>query len=104
MYHDELLLNQLLQSTSFKLRDYSNGDNPPILHRKDTFVTKNYPYFETFRQLTLQEEAEGLLSNSDIGFKQAWETLLRSKGLCITNHELQRFPTRTNHLDLETSN
>lgn len=78
-----------LPKTSFKLRDYSNGDNPPILHRKETFVTKNYPYFETFQQLTLQEESEGLLSNSVIGFKQAWVALLHSKGLCITNHELQ---------------
>lgn len=82
-----------LPKTSFNIRDYSKGDNPPILHRKDTFVTKTYPYFEIFRQLTLQEEAEGLLSNSEIGFKQAWETLLRSKGFFITNHELQKLRT-----------
>lgn len=80
-----------LPKTSFNIRDYSKGDNPPILHRKETFITKTYPYFETFRQLTLQEEVEGLLSNSDIGYKQPWENLLRSKGFCIINHQLQVF-------------
>lgn len=92
-----------LPKTSFNIRDYSQGDNPPILHRKDTFVTKTYPYFEKFRKLTVQEEGEGLLSNSEIGFKQTWENLLRSRNLCIINHELHPLETMTNHLDLETS-
>ncbi len=92
-----------LPKTSFNIRDYSKGDNPPILHRKDTFVTKTYPNFETFRQLTLQEEGEGLLSSSEIGFKQTWENLLGSRNLCIINHHLYPLGTGTTHLELETS-
>jgi DNA phosphorothioation-associated putative methyltransferase len=86
-----------LPKTSFNIRDYSKWDNPPILHRKDTFVTKTYPYFETFRQLTVQEEAEGLLSNSDIGFKQAWDTFLQSRGFYLKDHELQPLRTKSDH-------
>jgi DNA phosphorothioation-associated putative methyltransferase len=40
-------------------RDYDSSDNPPILHRKETFVGPNYPLFEKFTKLTQQEEEWG---------------------------------------------
>jgi len=26
--------------------NYQNADNPPILHRKETFVTRDYPLYQ----------------------------------------------------------
>ena len=48
-----------LELANFQQRNY--GDNPPILHRKETFVHPSYPLYETFRQLTRAEEKIGLL-------------------------------------------
>jgi DNA phosphorothioation-associated putative methyltransferase len=45
-------------------RDYSTTNNPPVLHRKETFVTPNYPHYDTFAWLTKQEEVLGLLDAS----------------------------------------
>lgn len=70
-------------------RDYSTTDNPPVLHRKETFVTPDYPHYDRFRWLTQQEEILGLLDQSrSIGFQQAWEARLRDRGIEIHNHAL----------------
>jgi hypothetical protein len=70
-------------------RDYSTTDNPPVLHRKETFVTPDYPHYDRFRWLTQQEETLGLLDQSrGIGFQQAWEQRLRDRGLEIHDHAL----------------
>lgn len=54
-------------------RDYSTTDNPPVLHRKETFVTAGYPHYDTFAWLTKQEEVLELLEDSrGIGFRNAW--------------------------------
>ncbi len=70
------------------IRDYQGSANPPILHRKDAFVSRTYPYFEKFRRLTEQEEAAGLLSAPGIGFRLAWEQLLDSRGLRVIDHQV----------------
>jgi DNA phosphorothioation-associated putative methyltransferase len=70
-------------------RNYSATDNPPVLHRKETFVTPDYPHYDRFRWLTQQEEALGLLDQSrGIGFQQAWATRLSDRGLEIHDHAL----------------
>jgi hypothetical protein len=70
-------------------RDYSTTDNPPVLHRKETFVTADYPHYDRFGWLTQQEETLGLLDQSrGIGFQQAWEKRLRDRGLEIHDHAL----------------
>ncbi|MEL6384839.1 MAG: DNA phosphorothioation-associated putative methyltransferase, partial [Cyanobacteria bacterium J06626_18] len=70
-------------------RDYSTTDNPPVLHRKETFVTRDYPHYETFAWLTKQEEVLGLLEASrGIGFRTAWEQRLRDRTLVIHDHYL----------------
>ncbi|MDB9527863.1 DNA phosphorothioation-associated putative methyltransferase [Oscillatoria sp. CS-180] len=70
-------------------RDYSTTDNPPVLHRKETFVTPDYPYYDTFTWLTMQEEVLGLLEDSrGIGFCNAWEQRLRDRTLVIHDHYL----------------
>lgn len=68
---------------------YESSNNPPILHRKETFVAPDYPGYEKFRQLTLQEEAAGLYEHpTRIGFKMEWEKLLASKCLTFDDHSL----------------
>lgn len=89
--HPRLLrsLRVYLPKARFAVRDYSATANPPILHRKDSFVTKDYPHFDKFRRLTEQEEAAGLLGLPDIGLKEAWENFLRVRGLVVVDHSLQ---------------
>jgi DNA phosphorothioation-associated putative methyltransferase len=72
-----------------KERDYSKTDNPPILHRKETFVNADYPDYDHFVWLTKQEEVLGLLDNAQgIGLRNAWEQRLRSRNLVIHGHAL----------------
>ncbi len=71
--------------------DYSRRANPPILHRKESFLPVDDPRFEIFRKLTIAEENAGLLENkSRIGTRLHWESLLRQKGLTFEGHELLR--------------
>jgi DNA phosphorothioation-associated putative methyltransferase len=70
-------------------RDYSTTDNPPVLHRKETFVTADYPRYAAFAWLTKQEEVLGLLEDSrGIGFRNAWEQRLQERKLVIHDHYL----------------
>ena len=65
----------------FRKADYSKSDNPPILHRKETFVKTDHPDIPTFQDITAEGEAIGLYEKtSRIGFKQNWERLIKSKG------------------------
>lgn len=73
-----------------KIRNYSTT-NPPILHRKETFLTSHDKNYTTFSALTIQEEKAGLLDSSInhiIGHKKQWEELLNKRGFKIINHEL----------------
>ncbi len=71
--------------------DYAGNLNPPILHRKETFMVPDHPKWAAFAELTKAEEAAGLYAHTaTIGFKLNWERLLREKGLVIHGHELQR--------------
>ncbi|MHC5721926.1 MAG: DNA phosphorothioation-associated putative methyltransferase, partial [Nostoc sp.] len=70
-------------------RDYETRANPPILHRKETFVTSNYPGYEEFAQLTQQEQELGLLNQkSDIGTREGWEKCLAAHGVEIRRHQV----------------
>jgi len=78
-----------LETLRASSRDYSTTDNPPVLHRKETFVTPEYPHYDTFAWLTKQEEVLGLLEASrGIGLRNAWEQRLRDRTLEIHNHAL----------------
>ena len=69
--------------------DYSMRKNPPILHRKETFVTPDYPLYEQFAELTRQEEIAGLLDRRhQIGTRQEWENRLAELGIEIREHSL----------------
>jgi len=80
-----------LQRLHVKVRDFHSHANPPILHRKETFVASGYPGRDTFMRLTAQEERHGLLSNPvAIGTRDLWMALVASKGLRFRGHRLLR--------------
>jgi len=61
--------------------DYADNLNPPILHRKETFLAPEHTRRAGFAALTRAEEAAGLYERTaTIGFKLNWERLLREKG------------------------
>ncbi len=73
-------------------RDYSDSDNPPILHRKETFVTGDYPQHDKFARLTAQEERFGLLSGGtrEIGNLHGWQERLTACGVTLRGHRVVR--------------
>ncbi|BAW97982.1 hypothetical protein NIES970_29450 (plasmid) [[Synechococcus] sp. NIES-970] len=76
-----------LELSSHQLRHY--GENPPILHRKETFVCPDYPLYEKFAVLTQAEEKLGLLADSrNIGHRQQWEKRLQDFRVRIDDHQL----------------
>ena len=78
-----------LQDLAYKKIQYENSSNPPILHRKETLLDPKDPKIPAFRKLTEQAENEGLFENKrKIGFKKAWEKILKEKGLSIDGHSI----------------
>lgn len=70
-------------------RDYRNSDNLFVLHRKETFVAPDYPYYAEFAELTQQQDALGLLANSrEIGTRLGWQQRLRSQHIELHGHRL----------------
>ncbi|HEY9864112.1 MAG TPA: DNA phosphorothioation-associated putative methyltransferase [Candidatus Obscuribacterales bacterium] len=97
------------------IMDYSNSDNPPILHRKETFVTTNYPDYQKFSKLTKSEERLGLLEtpklssrqefiNSEtrlyrtIGTRKGWQQHLHKHGVEIHDHRVMKLSELTHNL------
>lgn len=69
--------------------NYSGRANPPILHRKETFLPPDHPLHAKFAKLTRQEEAAGLLNDTArIGFRLNWERALAERGLSFKGHRL----------------
>jgi len=69
--------------------DYRERANPPILHRKETFLPPEHPLHDKFAKLTRQEEHAGLLEDtSRIGFRLNWERALAVRGLGFKGHRL----------------
>ncbi|MDX2105608.1 MAG: DNA phosphorothioation-associated putative methyltransferase [Candidatus Melainabacteria bacterium] len=80
-----------LRDLNTKYSNYSDSDNPPILHRKETFVAPTYPLYEKFSELTRQEEALGLLQNpTGIGNRKNWTSRLNSANVFIEDHEVKQ--------------
>ena len=80
-----------LASGKARHTDYADNLNPPILHRKETFLAPEHPRRAVFAALTKAEEAAELYEHTaTIGFKLNWERLLGEKGLIIQGQELRR--------------
>jgi DNA phosphorothioation-associated putative methyltransferase len=80
-----------LQSFHLKYRDFKDSTDPPILHRKEEFVSEDYPNRGMFCALTSAEEAAGLFAHPEqIGSKERWEALLGKQRLRVHDHTLVR--------------
>lgn len=80
-----------LQGLHVDYRDYRSSANPPILHRKETFVTADYQHRQKFARLTKQEEKAGLFAEpTTIGTKEAWQKKLHLQGVKLQGHRLVR--------------
>ena len=85
--HQSIIVDLATEQVS--VRQYHNSHNPPILHRKETFVSPDYPHYQTFAQLTEDEVALGLLDNSrHIGTLQEWTRLLLQQGISFVGHHV----------------
>ncbi|MFB2898745.1 DNA phosphorothioation-associated putative methyltransferase [Aerosakkonemataceae cyanobacterium BLCC-F50] len=94
-----------LNDRSINYRNYSTADNPPILHRKETFVTEEYPNYAEFAELTHQEEILGLLDKTNfIGTLKAWQQCLDEKGIEIRNHRIFIITENGEELDFKENN
>jgi DNA phosphorothioation-associated putative methyltransferase len=73
-------------------RDYSLSANPPILHRKESFVAEDFPGYSKFSRLTKQEERFGLLGVDTqlIGNRDGWQARLDELGLALNGHRVVR--------------
>jgi len=74
-----------------KVSSYENSDNPPILHRKETFLPTGHPKIKEFSEITREAEEAGLFENlNTIGFKQNWLRQIKKKGLQLINGHLEK--------------
>ena len=79
------------QTFRLKSRSYRRDRNPPILHRKETFVHPGHPLHARFARLTRIEEGKGLYADpSRIGTREGWNAVLDAKGLRFQGHRLLR--------------
>ncbi len=74
-----------------RFSSYENSANPPILHRKETFLPPGHLRLEEFAKLTREAEEAGLFENLNrIGFKQNWLRQIKAKGYQLVNGHLQK--------------
>jgi DNA phosphorothioation-associated putative methyltransferase len=79
--------------------DYRQRNSPPILHRKELFVSPDHPRRQTFTRLSQQEERHGLLTeSSSIGTRASWNALLEERGWSCRGHRLVRTANARNAL------
>ena len=80
-----------LQTFRLRERDYRSSRNPPILHRKETFITPDHPLHAKFSRLTRLEEAKGLFEDTTrIGTRRGWMQQLKDKGVMLRGHRVVR--------------
>lgn len=82
-----------LRTRQLECLDYVDTRNPPVLHRKETFLHPEHPLYGKFAKLTQQEEQNGLLADAaSIGTRAGWEDRLFQTGFALQEHELVRRP------------
>lgn len=89
--HPALRASLLVELQTFRmdLRHYEQVANPPVLHRKEEFVTPVHPLREKFSRLTAQEERHGLYASPErIGTRNGWEQVLQEQGVSLRGHRV----------------
>jgi DNA phosphorothioation-associated putative methyltransferase len=80
-----------LRTRELECQEYGQSENPPILHRKETFLPLDHPLHAKFARLTAQEEQRGLLDDTaTIGTRKGWEQRLEQMGVVIRGHRVFR--------------
>jgi DNA phosphorothioation-associated putative methyltransferase len=80
-----------LRTRQIDCHDYAGVANPPVLHRKETFLLSEHPLHAKFARLTAQEEKAGLLDDaSSIGTREGWARRLSERGVVLKGHRLVR--------------
>jgi DNA phosphorothioation-associated putative methyltransferase len=78
-----------LRTRQIECYDYAQSTNPPILHRKESFLTPEHPLHGKFARLTAREEKNGLLDEpSGIGTREGWCRRLAERGFTLKGHRL----------------
>jgi DNA phosphorothioation-associated putative methyltransferase len=79
------------QTFRVRSRSYSRYRNPPILHRKETFLHPEHPSHAKFARLSRSEVGHGLYADpSHIGTREGWARVLARGGLRLQGHRLLR--------------
>jgi DNA phosphorothioation-associated putative methyltransferase len=80
-----------LRTRELHCYDYAGSVNPPILHRKETFLSADHPLHAKFARLTRQEEQHGLYAEAaTIGTRAGWQARLAAAGVTLRGHRLVR--------------
>ncbi len=96
-HHPRLEFSLTANLQTFKIRryHYEKSENPPILHRKELFISETNEQHGKFARLTRSEERAGLYDHtSNIGRVNEWEDLLREKGVYLKGHRLLRIKSQ----------
>ena len=87
-----------LKSFRVRIDDYSQRANPPILHRKELFISEDHPRHALFAKLTRREERLGLYDDpSRIGTRQGWEAVLEAHGVIHRGHRVVKRKDSDDH-------
>jgi DNA phosphorothioation-associated putative methyltransferase len=71
--------------------DYTTSANPPILHRKEAFLTADHPLYAKFARLMAQEQEYGLLDvTSGIGTQEGWSRRSAEREFSLKGHRIVR--------------
>lgn len=82
-----------LQTFRVRTRRYVDAPNPPVLHRKESFVAPGHPRRQLFARLTRAEEQAGLFDDvARIGTAEGWADALRARKLAVRGHRLMPAP------------
>jgi DNA phosphorothioation-associated putative methyltransferase len=80
-----------LRTGQIECCDYAQTSNPPVLHRKESFLHPDHPLHAKFARLTAQEAKHGLLDDSSsIGTRDGWARRLSERGFALKGHRLVR--------------
>jgi DNA phosphorothioation-associated putative methyltransferase len=78
-----------LEDNTYRFRSYEGSLNRPILHRKELLLAADHSQAKKFAALTKAAEGLGLFKDTHrIGFKAAWDHLVRSAGYEVKGQEL----------------
>jgi len=79
------------QTLRVKYREYAESGNPPILHRKEEFISSDHPLRPKFARLTKQEERHRLYEEAHlIGTREGWNKALKERGVKLIGHRVVR--------------